>query len=357
MKTNTLSFILLCLLLVISSCNKKQNEAATLYLMSLDSLIDEQPQLVLDSLDARKNQKQSRFNSAYSDLLQTIAQDKSSYDFQSDSMIQRSVGILSAYKKNHAELYARSLLYMGIVRYRMGIVDSTAYLPMKEAAHALENAKLDNSKSALFCYYYLGTLFFENENSKQSIAYFKKTIQAAKHLGHRNYLFNSYKDLAWSYMQNNDWDDAKRCIDSVNSFQNLSNLESIDINLIKSSYYESVSEPEKALFVNTQLLNDSLYLKGRNLSKLYYKLSENYRKLNLNSQSLLYAEKAVENINDTTNTLKYYYYENLAEIAASLKKWEKSALASTIGISCDGIINQKVFKIGRLGVKQERFIE
>lgn len=320
---------LLCLVLAITGCSKKQNKITTRHLMSLDSLLDEHPQLVLDRLAETATKRQSRFNSAYSALLQTIAQDKTGFHFPSDSIIQNAVDVLSHYQKEYAELYARSLLYKGIVRYRMGVTDSTAYVPIKMAAHVLENAKLKNSKSALYCYYYLGTLFFENENSKQSIEYLKKSIQVAQQLGYRNDLFNSCRDLAWSYMQNNDWDNTKLCIDTLTRFQDLSATERLDINLIESSYYESVGKPEKALFINMQLLTDTLYLKGGELSEIYYKLSGNYRQLQFKTQSLLYAEKAVENINDTTKFYNYYYYQNISEIAASLKQWEKSLIALT----------------------------
>ena len=320
---------LLCFVLVITGCSKKHNEITTRYLMSLDSLLDEQPQLVLDSLTEIQSKRQSRFNSAYSALLQTIAQDKTEFHFQSDSIIQHAADVLSHYQKEYAGLYARSLLYKGIVRYRMGVRDSTTYVPIKMAAHVLENANLSNSKSALFCYYYLGTLFFENENSKLSIEYFKKSIQVAKQLDSRSYLFNSCRDLAWSYMQNNDLDHTKLCIDTLKSFLNLSATEGLDIKLVESAYFESVEMPEKALFINKQLLADTIYLKGGELSKIYYKLSQNYRQLQFKSQSLHYAEKAVENINDTTKFYNYYYYQNISEIAASLNQWEKSFNALT----------------------------
>lgn len=325
MRMNIFKFVLICFLLSMISCNNKKSEETTLYLFKLDSLLESQPTLVLDSINALEEVKLSRFNTAYSNLLKTIALDKTDFIFKNDSVIKKSAEVLSHYNKDFAELYARSLLYEGIVRFRMGINDSTAYVPIKTATNILENSKLENSRSAMFAYYYLGTLFFANNNPEQSIAYFKKAIQVAKHFGHRNYLYNSFRDLAWSYMQNYDWDNTKLCIDTLSGFQNLSELEVIDISLIKSSYYESVNEPQKALFINLKLINDTLYLKNSDISKTYYKVSKNYKNLDQKQQSLFYAEKAVENITDTANLLNYFYYENAAEIAASLKHWEKSS--------------------------------
>lgn len=113
-------------------------------------------------------------------MLQTIAEDKTGVDFRSDSQINKSVKILYKHKKKYPNPYARSLMYQGVVRYRMGIPDSTAYAPIKEAVQIMETYQIKDSKTLLFCYNYLGQIHSANNNLQLSVDYLKEAIQEAK---------------------------------------------------------------------------------------------------------------------------------------------------------------------------------
>lgn len=325
MKKNLVFYIfILGLSFLVTACNKKQNETTTERLAQLDSLLDTQPQTVLDSLEIIRPERLSRFNTAYSQLLQTIADDKTDFEFQSDSLISSAVSTLQTHQTQYPELYARSLLYQGIVRYRMGVTDSTSYIPIKQSAHFIETSVENKNAVSYFVYYYLGLLFFENNNPIESINYLKKSLISSKHLGNEKYLFNSYSELAWAYLQLQQMDSTKLYIDTLKSFQHLSEANKIGIKHLEASYYERNLDHEKALKVNSELLNNPYYSNKRNLSKIYYKLSKNYKSLNDFTNALLYAERAVSSIEDTTDILNYHYYENIAEIAEKLQLWEKS---------------------------------
>lgn len=325
MKKNLVFYIfILGLSFLVTACNKKQNETTTERLAQLDSLLDTQPQTVLDSLEIIRPERLSRFNTAYSQLLQTIADDKTDFEFQSDSLISSAVSTLQTHQTQYPELYARSLLYQGIVRYRMGVTDSTSYIPIKQSAHIIETSVENKNAVSYFVYYYLGLLFFENNNPIESINYLKKSLISSKHLGNEKYLFNSYSELAWAYLQLQQMDSTKLYIDTLKSFQHLSEANKIGIKHLEASYYERNLDHEKALKVNSELLNNPYYSNKRNLSKIYYKLSKNYKSLNDFTNALLYAERAVSSIEDTTDILNYHYYENIAEIAEKLQLWEKS---------------------------------
>ena len=311
--------------LLFAACNRQQTEADWKHLNKLDSLLAVQPEATADSLKQIHPTRLSHFNRGYYQLLKVIAQDKTYYNFTSDSLIDATVHILSRHKRAYPRTYARSLLYQGLVRYRMGVTDSTAYEPIKEAADLLEVKKINDPLLSYFCYHYLGLLHNENNNPLYSITYYEKAIKNIKQYGDKNYLLMTYFEITWTYLKTNKIDAAKQYIDTLINVKNITDAQKASINQILSVYYDSTNEPLKALEINKHLVtSDYNYT---DLSSMLFKISKNYKALNKLDSALHYAIKAEECKPDSDYYLNNLYYKNIGEISEQLKLWQISANA------------------------------
>ena len=311
--------------LLFAACNRQQTEADRTHLNKLDSLLAVQPEATADSLKQIHPARLSHFNRGYYQLLKVIAQDKTYYNFTSDSLIDATVHILSRHKRAYPRTYARSLLYQGLVRYRMGVTDSTAYEPIKEAADLLEVKKINDPLLSYFCYHYLGLIHNENNNPSYSILYYEKAIKNIKQYGDKNYLLMTYFEITWTYLKTNKIDAAKQYIDTLINVKNISDEQKASLNQILSVYYEFTNQASKALEINKQLISSNYSY--TDMSSMFFKISNNYKALNKLDSALLYAEKAEECKPDSDYYLNNLYYKNIGEISEQLKLWQISANA------------------------------
>lgn len=291
----------------------------------IDTLIESSPAIAADSLKVFSVQKLSRYNRGYYFLLDVMAKDKNYFTFQSDSLIKLSADILARKKNEYPLNYARALLYKGLVRYRMGITDSTAYGPIKEGVDFLVKKKIENSTLLVFSYGYLGMIHQENNNFDYSVNYLKKAISYAKHCKTKEYLFNSCSEIAWSYLLLEKFDTAKQYIDTLDAFINITNTQKTKRDHLLAVYYEYTDKYDKALLINKQLLTSEKNYED--VSKMYYRISKNYKDLDKTDSALYYAEKAEKCIQDSNYYLNYLYYTTIGEFSEELKLWQKSANA------------------------------
>jgi len=180
---------LFVLIIVLVGCNSKRQQGYTTRLDLLDSLVEIQPAQILDSLEELQSRKLSKFNSAYAHVLQTIAQDKTYTEFTSDSLMTAATATLKHYKNKAPLVYAHSLMYLGLVRYRMGVTDSTAYQPLREASRLFAGMASPDITSEYLCNYYLGEIHNRNNNLLLSNKYYFKSLQIAERLNNTDYLF------------------------------------------------------------------------------------------------------------------------------------------------------------------------
>ena len=110
--------------MLLAACNRERNEAMLLHLQQLDTVLDDNPEAIKDSLLQINPADLSQSNKAYYNLLKTIADDKTYFNFTNDTLINDVEKQLHRHQKG-SELHIRSLIYQGIVRYRMGITDSS----------------------------------------------------------------------------------------------------------------------------------------------------------------------------------------------------------------------------------------
>lgn len=312
---------------ILLSCDKREHNPDFDRLVKLDSLILKSPESALDSLKKTNLGSFSKYNRAYYNLLIIIASDKSYVNFTSDSLINQVVNDLSSYRVKHPNKYARALMYQGLVRYRLGRTDDLVYKPIKDAAKIFENTKPKDLKSLQLCYIYIGDLNFSNNNPKLSYYYFKQAIHNAKALNDKRGIFFIYMSLFWNEMQTNNYSKAKAYLDTLDLLKESIN-NSVDLSVAHATYFKNVKEYKKALIEEYNLLRiPEISQNSTIVSKVYFRMTENYRELNKPDSALKYA-KLAEKVNvDTSDVWNYHYYKNIGEIAVELNSWKEGAMA------------------------------
>ena len=329
--TLLLLFVLSFTTILPTSCGREKSRADFIRMERLDSLLPEKPGAVLDSLRMINPDFLTKYNRAYYHLLEITAKDKSYVDFSSDSLAKETAGTFRKSRNKSPGLYSRSLLYLGIVRYRMGVIDITAYIPLKEALDFLESNKEDNPAIQYFCSFYLGMIHDKNDNPGESIDYFKEAIFFAEKTKDMRYLFTAKRDLFWAYMKAGEYEQAGESLDAIERMPDLSELEVQDVKYAKAVHYNALGKNEESLKMNLSLYQDSRLRKLRASPGMLYRISKNYSSLHQLDSALEYALGTVEHISDTADVLNYLYYYNAAEISEKLGHWRQSAEAFKTG--------------------------
>ncbi len=313
--------------LLFTSCNRQRNEADLALLKKADSLLSIHPEAAADSLKTFSNRKLSRFNRCYYQLLEVIGLDKNYYNFTSDSLISTAEHKLSGYKRKDPHTYARSLMYLGLVRYRMGVTDSTAYQPLKEATELFEGMTSPDITSEYLCNYYLGTIHHKNENIHESTCYFEKALSNAKFCKDSIYQYNAYQELFWNQMYQENYKIAKQYLDTLDRYRNISASSGLNIDKSYAFYYKTQHDYPKALEYQHKILRDPSIADNPGLyATTRFTLSTIYSSMNRLDSALHYARLSLANP-DTANNFLYLYYQNLASIALKKKDWQISAEA------------------------------
>jgi len=320
-------YILLVLVLMFSGCHRERNKADSKRLNNLDSLLNIQAQPIADSLKAINPKQLSSYNRACYQLLDVIAKDKACYTFTSDSLINSTVKTLSHYKREFPRNYARALMYQGLVRYRMGTTDSTAYQPLKEAVEYFQRFHLANITNEYLSNYYLGTIHCKNENIHESTYYYEKALSNAKFCKDSIYQYEVYQELFWNQMYQENYKIAKQYLDTLDRYRHISTSSGLSIDKSYAFYYKTQHNYPKALEYQLIILRSPAIAETPDLSATtHFTLSTIYTSMNRLDSALHYARLSLANP-DTTNSYLYLYYQNLASIALKKKDWQISAEA------------------------------
>ena len=78
------------------SCNERENGEIHKILTQWDNLLEKNPNAISDSLKTIDPQTLSRENRAYYNLLKTITDDKTYFEFKNDSLIDKAVSLRSS---------------------------------------------------------------------------------------------------------------------------------------------------------------------------------------------------------------------------------------------------------------------
>ena len=302
-------------LIAFGSCGNRADERLHQRLTQWDAMVDTAPQSVSDSLELLKNASMSRSNRAYYNLLKVISDDKTYVNFTSDSMI---VSVTDYYRTHDPKNrnHIRSLAYQGIVRTRMGVKDSTVYDPLREADGLLRSMPQPDPSLGYLVNYFLGNIHYNNRNYPTAHDYFRRTLDFAREENDSLHVFDTYLALYWNEMQQRKFTEGELYLDTVSSFYSLLPGKDYFILNAQSTYYDIVNEPEKALNREKELLRIS-HLQKENIdqSRLYFLISDRFVGLEQLDSAMLYAEKAIELIEDTTYIYSHIYYNNIASIA------------------------------------------
>ena len=322
------------------ACNGRENNEIRKMLARWDTLLEKEPSAISDSLNRIDPGTLSRENRAYYSLLKTIADDKTYYEFKSDSLISKAVDFYHLHEP-YGNNYIRALTYQGIVRTRMGITDSTVYEPLKKADHIFHTQKNPDPAIGYILHYFLGNTHYYNGNFELAGKYFQESLHNAKLKNDSLHIFDAYLAIYWNEMRQTDFDAGKKYVDTLSLFfDKIPDRNHLILNA-QSVYYEATKEFEKALDCDKKLLTLTKSQKEDiDFSSLYYAISTRYSTLNQLDSAMLYGQIALENIVDEVNKSNYLLYENVANIA---EKQQNYFLANTY--------RQKAFDLYEKSVK------
>lgn len=312
-----LFFFLLSLvcLVICNSCRNKADERMYQWLSYWDSMVDSVPQLVSDSLQRVDPEDLGRSNRAYYGLLKVISDDKTYVNFTSDSLINSVTDYYRIYDPKSSN-YIRALAYQGIVRTRLGVRDSTVYEPLREAGRLFSLMPTPNPSLGYLINYFLGDIHYNNRSYTSTDEYFRQALNYARLEGDSIHLFDTYLALYWNKMVQEKLDEGKLYLDTLSTFYNRLPGKDYFIINAQSVYFDVINEPEKALEREKKLLQITYNQKENiELSRLYYIISDRYVGLEQLDSAMLYAQMAIEFIDDTTYRQNYLYYQNVANVA------------------------------------------
>jgi tetratricopeptide (TPR) repeat protein len=280
-----------------------------------DSMLDEYPQRVSDSLRSIDREELSRGGRAYYDLLKVISDDKTYVNFTSDSLIST----VSDYYRSHEPKnrnYIRALAYQGIVRTRMGVKDSTVFEPLKEADRLFQSMVPPDPSLGYLINYFLGNIHYNNRNYSTANDYFQRTLEFARQEKDSMHVFDTFLALYWNEMQPKDFVKGKIYLDSLSAFYHKLPGKDYFILNAQSIYFDIVDEPEKALEKEkAKLLLYNTQEEIIELSRVYYNISDIYVGLEQLDSAMLYAQMAIDCIEDSTYRQNHLYFQNVANIA------------------------------------------
>jgi len=315
-------FVLLTIFVLGNSCENGSQRDMLQRLTALDAAIDLAPGRVSDSLKSLSYNSLSRSNKAYYNLLKVISDDKTYVNFTSDSLINT----VSEYYRLHDRKnrnYIRSLAYQGIVRTRMGIKDSTVFEPLKEADRLFQSMELPDPSLGYMINYFLGNIHYNNLNFTLADNYFQHALANARREKDSTHVFDTHLALYWNEMQQKDFEKGKLHLDSLSAyFHNLPGKDYFILNA-QSIYYDITGEPEKALErekAKLMLYNDQEEI--LDISRVYFNISNIYVGLEQLDSAKLYAEMAIELIEDSTYRQNHLYFQNVANIAEKQSDFE-----------------------------------
>ena len=308
------------------SCNERENGEIHKILTQWDNLLENNPEAVSDSLKTIDPQTLSRENRAYYNLLKTISDDKTYFEFRNDSLINRVVDYYHLHEP-YSNNYIRSLAYKGIVRTRMGITDSTVYEPLKKADHIFHTQKNPDPATGYILHYFMGNTHYYNGNFELAGKYFQESLHNAKLKNDSLHIFDAYLAIYWNKMAQSDFDTGRKYLDSLSFFFDKITDKNYLILNAQSVYFEATKEFDKALDCDKKLLTLTKSQKEDiDFSSLYFAISTRYSTLNQLDSAMLYGQIAIESIVDENKKENYLFYDNVADIA---EKQQNYSLANT----------------------------
>lgn len=306
---------LIIMLFICFSCNVQRDNEDSLHLTELDAMIDSIPNQVSDSLKAMSENDFSRENKAYYNLLSTITDDKTYVNFTNDSLINNVVDYYQSHDPKNNN-YLRSLIYQGVVRMRMGVIDSTAFEPLKAADYIFQQQINPDPSIGYMINFFLGNIHYKNRNHDMADSYYLHALDFTSLENDSIHYFDTNMALFWNEMSRNNFEKGKYYLDILTDFYGKKINKDYYILNAQSVFYGTQGEFEKALESDKERLNIALLQKDDiDLSRLYFVISDRYASVNNMDSAIYYAKTAIEQIKDTNNAYNYLLFQNVANIA------------------------------------------
>lgn len=309
-------------MLIFTACETAGDKQVYARLQQWDSLLLDNPHGVKDSLRQIHPEQLSRSNRAYLGLIQTIVDDKTYADFTSDSLIN-AVEEYYAHHDKGSENHIRSLIYQGMVRFRMNETDTLIWQPLKEAEKRWNQLPQKNPLLGYFLNMYLGEIHSNNDNDSLANIYFRKALKCARQQPIRKYVFDAYYKLFIEEMKQEHYPNAKNYLDTLSAITNLPMEQQYTLLNAQSIYYDEIREYQKALDAEKkQIIISNKRLFPIEMFKSYYTISHLYLSLNQPDSAMHYGLEAIRHIKDSTYMLNYLLYQNIEDIAMVQKDYQ-----------------------------------
>jgi tetratricopeptide (TPR) repeat protein len=313
--------ILLGLLLLVSCNTALRQNAMQKRLANLDSLLNQMPRVVLDSLEQMDISDYPEFDQAYYNLLLTIARDKAYVEFRDDSIISLAA---DWYRKgSDPEKLVRSLIYLGIVRYGLNPMDTLPYLQLKEAEGIMNIHALEDPPLQVLLYGYLGDIALRNLNYDLADDYFEKELSACqKTENHRNYI-GTLINLFYSKILLKKTDEVQEIVLQLNTLDSIPDDLTLYINKVNAYYYQTGHSFNEFI---ARTLNDSLKgMHDTDKPRILFDISQFYMKLNRIDSAVVYGEACIQSIIDSLNIDNYSFYKHLAFLYSLTGEYKESS--------------------------------
>lgn len=322
------SFIISCIgvmsliVLLFTECKREQNQTVDIRLQQFDALLHNQPEVVCDCLRSIEPEKLSPANKAYYGLIKTIADDKTYTEFFSDSLITETEQYYN--KWQHGSMnHIRSLVYKGVVTFRLGDTDSTAYIPLKNAERLFLESNVMDPYTGYMIYYYLGDSHYHHNNYADANYYYTECLRFARMENNRKHVFDAYTALFWNEMTKGNYEAGKKYLDTLLSLAHISKEEEYNLLNMQSVYYVTQGDFSRSLQCEKRMMQLLPFIPYHvDGFRTLFSISNNYKNLNQLDSALYYGLQAIQHIKDSTYKLNYLLYKNVVDIARQSKDYQ-----------------------------------
>jgi len=339
---------LLCSLLF--SCKTEKDDEIFTRLGNWEKEIHQHPDQITDSLKKLDPSALTARTRNFYLLIKVICEDKNYLEFTSDSLINDIESWYDAMEQG-SDKHILSLIYKGIIRIRTGIADSTVYFPLKEAEELYNRQPYPIPFLGFMINFYLGETHYKDNNNLVAEKYYLNALGFAKLESDKRHIFDAITALYWNVMVQEHYETAKIYLDTLTHLKIVTPDTDFLILNMQSAYSDSQGEYEQALKYEKEQIRLLPFLKEKvEAFRIYYSLSDRYKKINEPDSAMVYGLRAIDHIKDTTFRLNYLLYKNIAEIAINQNDYKtadeyRTKMFNAYKISVDERINKRIFEL------------
>lgn len=311
-----------CLVIfLLLSCGREKPQSHESQIIRWDRQLEENPRAILDSLKRLESTPLSEADRAYYNLLYTIATEKSSLDFENDSLIEEA---MEWYTKGDDYFnQARALLYLGIVRRHLNAGDTNVDLYIRQALNICEIHHIGDSALQGLIFLQLGNCNSNYEDISSARNQYERAIKFQLSGKDSAYLVVARLNLAWECISQRNFDSTLMILKQVEQDRHLTEKLQRDLWYAYATTYTELENHEMALAYYQKLLL-LLAPVNRQKNRIYYRMSMCYQQLGQSDSALFYSQRAIGSAGDAP-FIDYLYYKNLADHEVQAENYKMAA--------------------------------